>query len=159
MNGLVVAVSEQIHRDCHATRCSKDGCSVSLQGAASTRVVVDLDCKKLEFAPRQKRCDYLVVGEDEDDAWVVAMELKSGRFKAGDAARQLQGGADMIDSWLPWKSSFRFVPVLAHGRTVPREEQKALRRPSNRVGLRGQVKQIELIRCEAPLAAVLDASA
>lgn len=104
-------------------------------------------------------CDYLVVGEDEDDAWVVAMELKSGRFKATDAARQLQGGADMIDSWLPWKSSFRFVPVLAHGRTVAREEQKALRRPSNRVSLRGQVKQIELIRCEAPLAAVLDASA
>ena len=158
MNGLVVAVSEQVHRDCRVARCSKDGCSVSMQGAASTRVVVDLDCEKLEFAPRQKRCDYLV-GEDEDDAWVVAMELKSGRFKAGDAARQLQGGADMIDSWIPWNSSFRFVPVLAHGRTVPREEQKALRRPSNRVGLRGQVKQIELIRCETPLAAVLDAGA
>lgn len=159
MNGLVVAVSERVHLDCHATLCSKDGCSVSLQGTASTRVVVDLDCKKLEFAPRQKRCDYLVVGEDGDDAWVVAMELKSGRFKATDAARQLQGGADMVDSWLPWNSSFRFVPVLAHGRTVPREEQKALRWSSNRVSLRGQEKQIELIRCETPLAAVLDASA
>ena len=159
MNGLVVAVSERVHLDCHATRCSKDRCSVSLRGTASTRVVVDLDCQKLEFAPRQKRCDYLVVGEDEDEAWVVAMELKSGRFKAGDAARQLQGGADIIDSWLPWNSSFRFVPVLAHGRTVPREEQKALRRPSNRIGLRGQVKQIELIRCETRLATVLYAGA
>ena len=159
MNGLVVTVSERVHRDCHAARCNKDDCSVSLQGAASTRVVVDLDCKKLEFAPRQKRCDYLVVGEDEDDAWVVAMELKRGRFKSADAARQLQGGADLIDSWLPWKSSFRFVPVLAHGRPVPREEQKALRRPSNRVGVRGQVKQIELVRCGDALAAVLGASA
>lgn len=155
MNGLVAATSERVHRDCHAARCSKDGCSVSLQGAASTRVVVDLDCEELEFAPRRKRCDYVVVGEDEDDAWVVAMELKRGRFRSADAARQLQGGADVIDSWLPWKSSFRFVPVLAHGRPVPREEQKALRRPSNRVGLRGQVKQIELIRCGAPLTGVL----
>lgn len=159
MNGLVNTVSEQIHRDCRASRCSKDGCSVSLQGVASRRVVVDLDCTKLDFASRRKRCDYLVVGEDEDDAWVVAMELKSGRFKATDAARQLQGGADLIDSRLPWKSAFRFVPVLAHGRTVPREEQKALRRPSNRVDLRGQVKQIELIRCGTTLAAVLGASA
>lgn len=35
----------------------------------------------------------------------------------------------------------------------------ALRRPSNRVGLRRQVKQIELIRCSTALAAVLGASA
>ena len=60
MNGLVDTVSERIHRDCRAARCSKDGCSVSLQGVASTRVVVDLDCEKLEFAPRQKRCDYRI---------------------------------------------------------------------------------------------------
>ena len=100
-----------------------------------------------------------MVGEEEDDVWVVAMELKSGRFKAADAARQLQGGAEVIDSWLPWNSSFRFVPVLAHGRTVRREEQKALRRLSNRVGLRGQVKQIELMRCGTALSAVLGASA
>ena len=152
MSGLVGMVSEQIHHDCLAEQCSKDGCSVSLQGVASARVVVDLDCEELEFAARQKRCDYLVVGEDDDDAWVVAMELKSGRFKATDTARQLQGGADMVDSWLPWKSSFRFVPVLAHGRTVPREEQKALRRLSNCVSLRGQVRQIELIRCGTALA-------
>ena len=155
MSGLVGMVSEQIHHDCLAEQCSKDGCSVSLQGVASTRVVVDLDCKKLEFASRQKRCDYFVVGEDEDDTWVVAVELKSGRFKATDAARQLQGGADMVDSWLSWKSAFRFVPVLAHGRAVPREEHKALRRPSNRVVLGGQEKQIELICCGTALASVL----
>lgn len=159
MSGLVATVSERIHGDCRAARCRKDGCSVSLRGAASTRVVVDLDCEQLEFAPRQKRCDYLVVGEEAEDAWVVAMELKSGRFKAADAARQLQGGAELVDSWLPWNSSFRFVPVLAHGRAVRREEQKALRRLPNRVGLRGQVKQIELIRCGTTLSAVLGASA
>lgn len=100
-----------------------------------------------------ERCDYLFVGEDEDNDWVVTLELKSGRFKAADAARQLQGGADLADSWLPWNSSFRFVPVLAHGRTVPKEEQKALRRHSNRVRLRGKMKQIELIRCGTSLAA------
>lgn len=159
MSGLVATVSERIHGDCHAVRCSKDGCDVSLQDAPPTRVVIDLDCEELQFAPRRKRCDYLFVGEDEDNDWVVTMELKSGRFKAADAARQLQGGADVADSWLPWNSSFRFVPVLAHGRTVPREEQKALRRRSNRVGLRGQVKQIELIRCGTSLTAVIGARA
>lgn len=158
MNSLVGAVSEQVHRDCGVAQCSKDGCSVCLQGVTSARIVVDLDCKKLKFEPRQRRCDYVVVSEDDDDAWVVAMELKSGRFKATDTARQLQGGADMIDSWLPWKSSFRFIPVLAHGRAVSREEQKALRRKSNRVSLRGQVKQIELIRCGTALAAVIAAA-
>lgn len=152
MSGLVAAVSERIHGDCHAVRCSKDGCDVSLQDASPTRVVIDLDCGELQFAPRRKRCDYLFVGEDEDNDWVVTLELKSGRFKAADAARQLQGGADLADSWLPWNSSFRFVPVLAHGRTVPKEEQKALRRHSNRVRLRGKMKQIELIRCGTSLA-------
>ncbi len=159
MSGLVAAVSERIHGDCHAAQCSKDGCDVSLQDAPPTRVVIDLDCEELQFAPRRKRCDYLFVGEDDNNDWVVTMELKSGRFKAADAARQLQGGADLADSRLPWNSSFRFVPVLAHGRTVPREEQKALRRPANRVGLRGQVRQIELMSCGASLSAVICARA
>ena len=118
---------------------------VSLKGIAKTRVVVDLDCDALDLAPEGKRCDYLVVGEESDAAWVAAVEHKGGAFKAGPVVEQLQGGADAAGQWLPAGSGFQFVPVLAHGKGVHKRDQRTLR--SRRIRLRGQEKQTVLIRC------------
>ena len=118
---------------------------MSMKGISETRVVVDTDCNALDLGPASKRCDYLFVGEELNAAWVAAIEHKSGSFKAGRVVEPLQGGANVADKWLPAGSSFQFVPVLAHGKGVHRNDQRTLR--SRKINLRGQEKQTVLIRC------------
>ena len=126
---------------------------MSLAGAPTDHVLVDLDCDTLQNRHQGKRCDYLFVGEDTERVWVVPIELKSGRFKAGEVAEQLRGGAALAGSWLPDGSSFRLVPVLACGRGIHKQELKTLR--AEKIGMREQTKQAVLIRCGQALRAVL----
>ena len=145
MSGLVESVSDKVPLQCHAKRLRKEGCSVSMEGISATRVVVDLDCNALDLAPASRRCDYLIVSEEANAAWVAAVEHKSGGVDAGQVTEQLQGGADAADKWLLAGSVFQFVPVLAHRKGVHRNDQKTLR--SRKIKLRDQEKQTVLIRC------------
>ena len=153
MSGLVDAVAGRVCDQCHVTRCNKEKCSVSLNGAPRLRVIVDMDCKALQIPSARKRCDYLFVGEENTVSWVVPMELKKGRFKAKDVVGQLRGGARTAEKWLPPGGSFQFVPVLVHGRRIHPEERKLLR--STKIKLRGQERQTELLRCGGKLKEVL----
>ena len=153
MSGLVESVSDKVPLQCHAKRLRKEGCSVSMEGISVARIVVDLDCNELDLAPASKRCDYLFVGEELNAAWVAAVEHKSGGVDEGQVTQQLQGGANAADKWLPAGSSFQFVPVLAHGKGVHRNDQKTLR--SRKIKLRDQEKQTVLIRCGQGLKEVL----
>ena len=117
--------------------------------APACRVVVDLDCEGLGIAQTGKRCDYLFVGEKQGAAYVAPIELKSGGFGVSAAIEQLQGGADIIDAWLPHESIFRFAPVLVHRKGVRREDRRILR--STKIKLRQQKIAPALIRCGAPL--------
>ncbi len=149
MSALVDSVAKKVDQDCHTKHCKKGNCSLSLKGAPAQRLIVDLDCAELPIPANRKRCDYLFVGEKDRSAWVVPIELKGGRFKAVEAAEQLQGGSRVADAWLPPGSSFRFVPVLAHGKRVHNKDLKELRR--NKVTLRGNERQTVLLRCREKL--------
>ena len=153
MNGLVQMVSDTVCRRCHTSDCDRHGCNVQMDGVPDPHVVVDLDCEPLGLL-EQKRCDLLFVGEDDDEAWVAPIELKSGRFTGYRVVKQLQGGANAADGWLPAGSTFRFVPVLAHGKEVHRRDLKALR--SKKITLRDHTRQTVLMRCGEPLRKVLE---
>ncbi len=124
-----------------------------MEEAPAHRVVVDLDCDRLNIAQTGKRCDYLFVGEEKGVAYVAPIELKSGGFVSSSVLDQLQGGADIVASWLPPDSAFRFVPILAHGKGVHREDLKTLR--SARIKLREYESAPLLIRCGDPLKSAL----
>lgn len=153
MSGTVTACANQVPASCHATRCNKDGCRVGLQGAPRERIIIDMDCEALPIPPNQKRCDYLFVGEESNTTWVVPIELKSGGLKANEVLEQLKEGISMADMLLPQRTSFQFVPVLAHGKGIHRNELKKLR--SGKMQLRGQRKGVVLIRCGDPLTKAL----
>ena len=153
MSALVDAVAGAVVRECHSDKCKKEGCSVSTKGAPKARVIVDLDCRVLRIG-RRKRCDYLFVGAEGERAWVAVIELKRGGFKGREVVEQLNGGAAVADRWIPRGRSFDFVPVLAHGKGVSKEEWRRLR--GGRVTFRNQTRQVELIRCGQPLADALD---
>ena len=153
MSALVAAVAQKVCRRCHAKRCRKENCSILLNDAPAKRLIIDLDCSTLPIPRNQKRCDYLFFGEKGGTAWVVPIELKSGGFNGEEVLKQLQGGADVGHAWLPHGSRFRFGPVLAHRGSVHREDLNKLR--CKKINLRGQEKQIVLLRCGEKLSNAL----
>lgn len=154
MSGTVTACANQVPARCHATRCNKRGCRVSLKGTPRKHVLIDMDCDALQIPNSQKQCDYLFVGEENNTNWVVPIELKGGKIgSVREALRQLEEGIRMADGWLPQGISFQLVPVLAHGRKIHRNDLKVLR--SGKMQLRGQRKGVVLIRCGDPLTKAL----
>ena len=126
-----------------------------MKGAPAQWIVVDLDCGDLQPALcSERRCDYLFIGKEGKASWVSPVEMKSGGFKAAEVIDQLQGGASAADALLPGGMPFQFVPVLAHGGGVHRWQRDRFR--SGKIHLRGQTRQVVLIRCGGPLKTALD---
>lgn len=158
MNDIIEAVSNAVFDRCHVHDCNRDGCSISVNTAASRKVVIDLDCAELRIPSGQKRCDHVFIGEKNRKSWIVPIELKSGGFDAAVVVGQLQGGADVAEKWLPPEVDFLFLPVLVHGtRGVSRKQDAEFR--STKVKMRGRTKQVVVRRCGDRLKDVLDANA
>ncbi len=153
MIGTVAAFADRVPDSCRTTHCDKDKCRVDLAGAPVVHVIVDMDCGALPIPAHRKRCDCLFVGEECNTTWVVPIELKSGRLDARTVLKQLEGGARTADSWLPQRISFQLVPLLAHGKPIPRNGLKVLR--SKTIELRGQKKKTVLIKCGEQLTKAL----
>ena len=156
MNGVISTVSGSVDQKCQVSVCRAQGCSVSLHGMPTARVIVDLDCDELGIDPDRKRCDYVFFGEGEGITCVAPIELKSGGFRESDVVEQLQGGADEANRWLPQRCSFQFVPILAHGKRIPKQGLKALR--EKKIRLREHTRQAVLIRCGETLKRALSLS-
>lgn len=150
----VAAVANHVPNCCHAVRCNRDGCRVDLKDVPRSRLLVDMDCNALNISNQQKRCDYLFVGEEGNTIWVAPIELKSGRLKATEVLEQLEEGAGSADNWLPRGIRFQFVPVLAYGKSIHREERRELRK--RKLRLRGKQKIATLIRCGDSLTKALN---
>lgn len=145
MSEVLAKVAKKVPRNCHATKCSKDGCKVDLNGSPQQSVVVDLDCKSLSIPDDQKRCDYVFVGEEDNTIWISPMELKSGRFSVSSTLAQLGGGVEVADKWLPQGVALRFVPVLAHGKPIHKDDRRRLL--SRTLSLRGKTSKTMLLKC------------
>jgi len=153
MNGTVAEMARIVPDSCCTTRCDKDKCRVDLAKAPQLRVIVDMDCDALSIPPTEKRCDYLFVGEAYNTTWVAPIELKSGRLSVSEVLEQLEGGTQMANKWLPPGVSFQFVPVLAHSRTIHRNDLRTLR--AKKLQLRKQKRGIAVINGGDPLTKAL----
>lgn len=127
---------------------------MDLRGCSERRAIVDMDCLAIPLRPDQPRCDYLFVGDKDDVTWVVPIELKSGGIgNVNEVLRQLEGGALTADAWLPAECEFDFLPVVAHGKDLPKRAWERLRRL--RVRLRGKARSPGFTRCGGLLLALL----
>lgn len=138
--------------------CNRDRCRVDLKGAPSVRLLIDMDCNALKVPRvprRQKRCDFLFIGDEGNATWVAPIELKSGGLRATEVLDQLEGGVRAVEPWLPEGISFQLVPVLAHGKAIHRIELNKLR--SRKTQVRGQKKLTVLIKCGEALTTILRA--
>ena len=153
MMGLVAELAKKVPDCCHTKQCDKDQCSVRLNGAPPNRLIVDMDCEALGLT-NKTRCDYLFLSEGDKTTSVAPIELKGGKVGSiTRVANQLRGGAKLAAKLLPPGLAIRFVPVLAHKRSIHRVDLKKLRK--EKIKLRGIVQMIETVRCGDPLTKAL----
>ena len=145
MNEFITRIKASICDDCLSDRCKKEGCTVSMRNAPRDRIIIDLDCKELRVRSGEKQCDYLLAIEENSRKWVVAIEMKSGGFRARTVVGQLSAGAVQAEELCPNNEPFEFVPLLVHGGGMNPGDLRILN--SERVGIRGQKRQIVRIRC------------
>lgn len=156
MSGLIQGVRVNVDRQCIATQIRKQGCSVSLNGTPTNRLIVDLDEPSSPLPPPNRRCDYLVVLEDSSGAGCLApMELSSSRFQVGKFVGQLRAGTRAAERIVPAGASVRFRPIAVYGGSIHKAERTRLRQGYNRVRFRGMRETLRLLKCGSRLASAL----
>ena len=152
MVGLVEQVRTKVNQSCLAKTIKKEGCSISLNGAPASRLIVDFDKNGSPLSSDQVRCDYLFIAEDSSNAgWVCPVELKSGGLSASEVVGQLQAGAQVAEQIVPQNTPAKFRPVAAIGDGIHIAEINALKRKSNRVSFHKVSEHVRLIRCRGNL--------
>ena len=140
MTGLLPTVRNRVAESCLVSRCSKNGCSVSLQSASRERLIIDCDLPGSPFGPNQTKCDYLLFEESQNSIGrAIPIELKSGRIRARDVIEQLQAGAAAVENLIPRQVDVRLLPLLAYG-NIPKGERAAIN--NGIVRFRGEPERI-----------------
>ena len=152
---LVSQVLQKVNGDCLAQRCRKNNCSLTLDDLPDLFILVDMDHKKAPtLSEREKKCDYIYFGVEDDAGWVAPLELKGGRLDASEVVEQLQAGASVADHIVPREAQTRFRPIVVHGRGIHRAELKHLQK--RRVRFRNQNNLVGKARCGTSLADALN---
>ena len=152
---LVEALKSNISSECHARRCTKEGCNVPLKDAPAPHLLIDMDCSALEIPPDSGRCDFLFVGCESTHGagWVVPLELKSGSPDATEIVEQLRAGAQFAQARIPAQHKPTFLPVAVYGGKPHRAESDKLKK--SRIPFRGKTYEISLKRCKTPMKNIL----
>ena len=153
----VTAVRANTNQGCHAIHCRDSGCRLAMNGVPEPHVLIALEHPAAPVPAGQQHCDYLFVGGDDRDRgpWVVPVELTTGRKRASEFVAQIRGGAVVADLLLPQGSPSRFNPVAAYDRPLHRDDLADLRKAQNRISFRGQLRQLQLVKCGTRLADAL----
>ena len=145
MAGLVESVRAKVNASCLATRCSAEGCVVSMNGVRGEHVLINMDCRSLGIGRQDSRCDFIFVSDDGD--WVVALELKRGSLDASYVVEQLRAGARFVERIIPRDVEVNFVPLAVYGGKFHRKEREELLKRANWISFRGERLRVDSLRC------------
>ena len=160
-------LEQQIPQGCMVVTCSRDGCTLDMEGAPSPFVLVDLDCSQLlskyHKLVKEGRCDYLFLGWDSESdpnvLWIVPIEIKVGKAKVKEVLRQLQQGAAFAASLLPSNlENISLLPLAVHLKKLHKAERYRRRNKRNKVELRGLKKSVRFVKCGTSIADSLKAT-
>ena len=145
-------VRSQIDPRCVATKCARDGCSLSLLGIPRTHLVVDMDSSASPAAQDKSRPDYWFIGtiSASGPEYAAVIELKRGDVDTSDTVKQLNAGAALAQKYILPSDEIRFLPVLIHGRLHP-EQMRKLKNPANGILFRGKRVLIRRAKCQGSL--------
>ena len=154
MANLVERIRESLPDGCLATgRLRKQGCSVSLAGAPTPSITIDMDKPQAPVKQNETKCDYVFIG-GSSNVFLVPLELKRGKLDASDALKQLQAGANIADDRIiPNGEDIQFLPVaVCGGKIHPAQRRRLLQ---SEIRFNNQSSNIKLLRCGQRLADAL----
>lgn len=128
-------------------KCEKDGCGLLIESKRVPQLIIDFDKQGSPLPEGRPRCDYLfVAGRAGNKGWIVPLELKSGRYKAGEVVKQLEAGARFAETIVSENIKARFLPVLVFGRSPNKAERTKLK-SIGKVSFHGKAEAVRLIKC------------
>ena len=126
---------------------------MSLKGAPTPSIKIDMDNKKAPVGQDEAKCDYIFIG-GSGNVFLVPLELKRGKLDASDALKQLQAGANIADDRIiPGDEQVQFLPVGVCGGKFHRAERERLLQ--HKIRFRSQSSTVKLLRCGDPLTKAL----
>ena len=159
LSELVNQLRCRVPKVCHANRCAKHGCDLSMHKLHSEKAIIDMDCRELQIPSDHPRCDYIFVGsamENKDGNFLALIEMKRGNASAGELCKQLKAGAEFAQEQLTLENmDFQFLAVAVYGGKVHKDEINRLRKKQCRIPFRGARHEIKLVRSGSPLATAL----
>ena len=152
MGNLVKRIKKNLPAGCIAKgKYRKEGCSVSLKGAPTPPIMIDLDKPQAPVRQNDPKCDYIFIGGC-GDVWLAPLELKKGELDASKVVKQLQAGADIADAHIiPANEQVQFQPVAVFGGRLHPAQQDRLSQSASQIRFRGKRFNIRLLRCGQPL--------
>lgn len=153
---LAEFINQVVDNRCTTRRCSQGSCSVVMpKRRHQDWALIDMDSPNAPIGQHARRCDYIFFGRIEDEEeWVIPIELKEGSADISEVSPQLQAGSDVANSMLTSKVGFRFLPILASGR-LDKLEKIELKKERNKVRFRNAQIIITRIKCHT---SIVDAS-
>lgn len=148
MADLVNQIKRDLPNECFIKgkrELTKENCTVSLKGAPTPSITIDMDNKKAPVRQTETRCDYIFIG-GSSNVFLVPLELKRGKLDASDALKQLQAGANIAAARIiPKGEQVQLLPVAVCGGKFHRAE---IRRLSQRkIRFRSQSSNVQLLKC------------
>ena len=151
---LVSRVEKNVNRECLATRCRKEGCSLTLKDLPRPYLLIDMDHRMAPSESHERnKCDYIFIGDEGN--WVVPLELTRGKLEANKVLPQLQAGARVAEEIVPRKARTQFRPIAVYGREFRGSERNKLSQKTNGIHFRGQVMLVRAVRSRSPLVSAL----
>ena len=151
MGNLVKRIKKNLPAGCIAKgKYRKEGCSVSLKGAPTPPIMIDLDKPQAPVEQNDPKCDYIFIGGC-GDVWLAPLELKKGDLDASKVVKQLQAGADIAARIIPAGEPVQFQPVAVFGGRLHPAQKRELSKSSSQIRFRDEPFKIQLLTCGQPL--------
>lgn len=128
----------------------KQNCGVSLVGAPTPSVKIDLDTCDVLVGKSSTKCDYIFVG-GHGEVFVVLLELTKQPLDASKAVRQLRAGARIATRIVLDDENVEFRPVVVCKGKIRSDEKHKLSNKANQVSFKGKPVIIKVLRDKDPL--------
>ena len=152
MANLVDQIKKNLPNEClkkGGRKLTKEECTVSLKGAPTPSITIDMDNKKAPVRQNETRCDYIFIG-GSGNVFLVPLELMDGKPDTTKIVRQLQAGANIAAARIiPKRAQVQFRPVAFCGGKFRKVETRRL--SQSKIRFRGKHFDIKLSRCGSPL--------
>ncbi len=136
------------YRNCTCRDCKVCNCELKLAGfpGANYRVILDVDCAVRSASPG-RRCDRMIVADENDVTFVLPVEFKSKSLNFTRIAKQLESSLRLFRRYLP--NTAKCLPVLVSTGGLKAGEGKRLR--AIKIKYWGGSRRIRHVRCNTSL--------